>query len=673
MKVLKFPLARITICFVLGLSAAFLTKPFPEKTLIFAGISVILLSLVFLLNKKFRVPHLYGIVACFSFFILGFSALSIHSEYFYQNHFLHFVKDEKQVFKLVIREQLKNSASGSRFVTEVKQVEKTETEGKLLVTINHPSKEIKIGDEYFVIGKFLPHRKITNPYQFDYGNYLHNKSISGQIFLEETSLINTGETKRDIYYYAANFRIKIINNLKKSGFNPDALAVLSALILGQQQEISKEILQDYQFAGAVHILSVSGLHVGCLMLIITFLLKPLPNTRFYNFFRLIFVISFLWIFTLIAGFSPSVVRSVVMFSFVAVGQFSIRKTNLLHTLLVSMLLILLFKPSFLVDVGFQLSYSALFFIAWLQPKFDTFWQPENKILKYFYQIITVSFAAQLGTLPFCLYYFHQFPGLFLVTNLVVLPVIGGIMGLGLLVMILAFFDLIWKPLSVILETAILWMNKIIHLIASVDVFLFKEIHFNLMMLFASVFLVFAIGFWIHKHSFKNMATAMTSIVLFQIICLFTVVDSKNINETIVFSDRKNLILAENNGSEVTIKSRDSVNEKNLSFAIKPYTIATVSKIKSYEKFRNVVFSQRQKILVLDSTSVASGLMKPDILIVSHSPKLNFERIIANTKPKVVIADASNYKNFVERLSQTCEKAKIPFHSIYEKGFYTIVE
>ena len=163
----------------------------------------------------------------------------------------------------------------------------------------------------------------------------------------------------------------IIKNLENHHFKKEELSVVIALILGQQQDISKEVLRDYQYAGAVHILSVSGLHVGFILLFITTLLKPIPNSRKGTIVKLIITLVSLWAFGLLAGMAPSVVRSVTMFSFVAIGLFLRRSVNIYHSLLVSMLLILLFRPSFLFDVGFQLSYLALFFIVWLQPLFKS--------------------------------------------------------------------------------------------------------------------------------------------------------------------------------------------------------------------------------------------------------------------------------------------------------------
>ena len=175
------------------------------------------------------------------------------------------------------------------------------------------------------------------------------------------------------------------------------------------------------------------------MLFVTFILKPLPNTKRGSFIKLLIILASLSIFGIIAGLAPSVVRSVTMFSFVAIGNHLRRSVNIYHTLLVSILIILLFEPSFLFDVGFQLSYIALFFIIWLQPLLASIWLPKNKITKYIWDILTVSFAAQIGTLPLSIYYFHQFPGLFFVTNLVIIPLLSIIMVLGVLVMVLAAF------------------------------------------------------------------------------------------------------------------------------------------------------------------------------------------------------------------------------------------
>jgi competence protein ComEC len=450
------------------------------------------------------------------------------------------------------------------------------------------------------------------------------------------------------------------------------LAVAIALILGQQQDISPEIIKDYQFAGAVHILSVSGLHIGFILLFVTFLLKPFPNTKRGSFIKLIIVLLSLFTFGLIAGLAPSVLRSVTMFSFVAIGMFLRRSTYIFHTLLVSMLLILLVQPSFLFDVGFQLSYLALFFILWLQPLLAQLWLPKNKIVNYFWEILTVSFAAQIGTLPLSIYYFHQFPGLFFVTNLVIIPFLSVIMALGVLVMVLATFG--WVPLflSKSLEWSIYILNRIINSIASLEQFIFRDIPFNWQLLLCLYLLIIATIIWFKKPNFNRLVLALVAIVVFQLAYFQTQWTVLNQNELVVFNSNKNTLIAERNGKNITLYANDSL--LKLAYqnqALTSYSMGNFSHLKFKKRLQNVLFFNGNKILIIDSLGIYPTSIRPDIVVITQSPKINFERFLKTAKPKMIVADASNYRTYQKMWKVTCLIEKIPFHATAEKGFYKL--
>src|SRR5690606_208367 len=194
--------------------------------------------------------------------------------------------------------------------------------------------------------------------------------------------------------------------------------------------------------------------------------------------KLSLILLSLWAFSILAGGAPSIIRAVAMFSFVAIGLHLRRQTCIYHTLLVSMFGILLFKPQFLFDIGFQLSYLALFFIVWLQPQLAKQYHPRFKIARYFWDILTVSTAAQLGTLPLSLYYFHQFPGLFFVTNLVILPCLGALMTAGILAVLWTAAGHIPDWLIWVNETGIRWLNEFIAWVASAETFVWHNIPFD---------------------------------------------------------------------------------------------------------------------------------------------------------------------------------------------------
>lgn len=676
MKILKFPLTRITIWFVLGVLAAFYFEPNPLLSLICCGVATLLFGVAYYFSKKDFIQKTYfGYATYLVFFCIGSTTHAVHNEKFSRIHYVHTIDGHNHSVEVVLLEKLKSNPYSHRYIAKVTAIDSVISKGKILLNIKKENlpEEFQIGSRLLISGTIYEPKEPGNPHQFDYKKYLAYKSIYGQMYADAPAIRLNSKTEKSIWYYAASFRNTIIQNLKNSGFRNEELNVAVALILGQQQDISPELLKDYQFAGAVHILSVSGLHVGCLMLFIGSLLSPLPKTRKGNILKLVILLAFLWAFALIANFSPSVTRSVVMFSFVAIGKYAHRKTNIYHTLLVSVFIILLFEPSFIFDVGFQLSYCALFFIVWLQPLFSSLWKPKNKAANYFWDILTVSFAAQIGTFPLSLYYFHQFPGLFFITNLLILPLLGIIMALGVFVMLWASFSIVPSFLIKCLEWSLYILNKTINRIASFESFVFQDVSFNWQMLLSCYLLLFAIILWFKKPNFQKLSFALLGLILFQLAYLGNTFVSKNQEELIVFNAKRNTIIAQKKGTELTVFSDQKVSDQTMDFILKPYLVGSFSHIAATEKIGNLIYFKQNKILVIDSLGVSPKIQQPDIIILSQSPKINLERTIQNAKPKMVIADASNYRTDMERWKATCVKEKIPFHSTVEKGFYSLSE
>ncbi len=478
MKVLQFPLLKITGSFVLGILCAHYAKPSFLLALLCLLVGMAVLCFFFFTSKKNIFQKFsFGVATLIVSFFIGVFTLVSNNQTLNANHYLHQLSnsDKEYSSEVVVKEKLKNSNKNDRYVAFLFKLNHKESFGKVILNIRKDSilQTIEIGTHLKVIGSLYVNRKPNNPNQFDYGNYLENKQIYAQLYANASDIKISTISSKSVSYYASKLRNKIIHNLEKNHFNKSELSVVVALLLGQQQDISQEVVRDYQYAGAVHVLSVSGLHVGFILLFITFLLKPFPNTKRASLIKLLIVILSLWAFGILAGLAPSVVRSVTMFSFVAIGMFLRRSINIYNTLAVSALIILLFQPAFLFDVGFQLSYVALFFIVWLQPLLSSIWTPKYKVTSYLWDIITVSFAAQIGTFPMSIYYFHQFPGLFFITNLVILPGMSIILALGLVVMVLAAIDVVWLPLLKILEWSIWLLNKIIGWVASFEDFILE--------------------------------------------------------------------------------------------------------------------------------------------------------------------------------------------------------
>lgn len=677
MKVLQFPLARVTLVFIIGIIFAYYFQPSPNLVFVSLFAATLLLGgFYFWCNKKTILIRYFGFTVFGLAFIIGVSTQTIHNASNRQNHFskTQNVFEQRHTFTVVLNEKLKSNVFNQRYVASVDQIDNTKCSGEILLNIKKDSlhHSFIIGNRLQIQGDLHHNSRPKNPNQFDYSSYLRNKQIYGQLYADATDIKVSTLVKKDIWYYTAQIRNTIIDNLRRDGFHSTELNVAVALILGQQQDIDPEIIQDYQYAGAVHILSVSGLHIGFILLFVTFLLKPFPNNRKGSLLKLFVILSSLWLFGILAGLSPSVVRSVTMFSFVAIGQHLRRSVNIYHTLLVSILLILLVQPAFLFDVGFQLSYLALFFILWFHPVLSKIWEPKNKISKYIWDILSVSFAAQIGTLPLSLYYFHQFPGLFFITNLVIIPLTGFIMGLGVFVMVLAIFNQCPFFLSKALEWSLLVVDKIIHTIASFEQFIIKDIPFTLAFLLSSYAVVLSIILWFKKPQFQRLAVVLVSIIVLQMAFLWNEWQVATQQEWVVFNIKKNTLIAERNGKDVTLYANDSLQKiglKNKTF--NSYLVGNFSHLAAAKELKNTAHFNGKRILIIDSTGIYPKLHHPEIIVLTQSPKINLDRLIQINQPKVIVADASNYKSLQKHWSVTCLKAKIPFHSTSEKGFYIL--
>ncbi|MBC7846650.1 MAG: ComEC/Rec2 family competence protein [Flavobacterium sp.] len=677
MKVLQFPLARITIGFVAGILVVYYFKPSISFVFSMLFVAACAFVIAFFVSKRNAVnPIYFGLATYFLAFGIGSSTQIIHTDSFQSKNYIHkkAVFDEPHLISVTIREKLRSSSFNDRYIVLVNQIDDVASSGRMLLNVrkdslNHP---LEIGTHLKIKETLYQNSPAKNPNQFDYGKYLEGKQIYAQMYADASEIKLGSIIQKDVWYYTSKLRTKIIRNLEKSNFNKAELNVAIALILGQQQDISPEIIKDYQYAGAVHILSVSGLHIGFILLFVTFLLKPFSNTRRGSFIKLIIILVSLSTFGVIAGLAPSVLRSVTMFSFVAIGMYLRRSSNIFHTLLVSMLLILLFQPSFLFDVGFQLSYLALFFILWLQPLLAQLWSPKYKIVNYFWEILTVSFAAQIGTLPLSIYYFHQFPGLFFVTNLVIIPFLSVIMGLGVLVMVLAAFDFVPLYLAKSLEWSIYFLNKIINSIASLEQFIFRDIPFNWQLLFSLYLLIIAIIIWFKKPSFNRLVLAMVGVVIFQISYFQTHWNIQNQIELVIFNSKKSTLIAERKGNNITLYANDSLLKTvSKNKTLTSYSMGNFSSFKFKKKLRNLIYFNGNKILIVDSLGVCPKEIHPDIVVFTQSPKINFERFLQASKPKVVVADASNFRTIQKMWKATCLKEKIPFHATGEKGFYKL--
>lgn len=436
MTFFNFASVKLSICLIIGILIGFY---FQIEFLATFIVLIILLAIQFWLYKTSRekFPYFELITAC-TILTLGVFIITISQPKNLSHHYSNIEFGEIKTWKVKVDEVLKSNQYSDRYYVNVLSLNDEKVSGKLLLNISSDStiKKLAVDDEFFTITEINPIKSALNPYQFNYRYYLKTLGIYHQISVKPNKVILLEKTSKTIYGIAANFREHIITKLKEKDFGEEELSVIQALLLGQRNDISESTYNDYKNAGAVHILALSGLHIGIILMLLEFLLAPLERLPNGKIIKLLLIVFLLWCFAFIAGLSPSIVRAVTMFTFLAYALSLNRPSNTLNIIALSMFFILLTQPMFLFQVGFQMSYAAVFSIAWIYPKLQRFWYPENYFIRKPWQLLSVSLAAQLGVLPISLFYFHQFPALFFISNLVVIPFLGAILGIGFFVVFL---------------------------------------------------------------------------------------------------------------------------------------------------------------------------------------------------------------------------------------------
>lgn len=647
----------------------------PKESLVFTCISTLLFGSLYLIyKKKIKSSIAIGICIYIATTSIGVLAISFQTQQHFKNHYSNinsFQIDNTLQVQFRIREVLKPGNYYDKYVVDILFINQNPSKGKCLLNIakDSLSQTLDVDAIYNTKSDFKSLISPLNPHQFDYKSYLKKQYIYHQLFIKNSQLFPIKNKVHTVFGYTALLRKTINKELKNYNFQKDELAIINALLLGQRQDISKDIYNSYTQAGAIHILAVSGLHIGIILLLLNTLFKPIEYIKKGKLIKVLLILLFLWLYGVVAGLSASVVRAVTMFSIVAIGMHLKRPTNIYNTLFVSIFILLLVKPTFLFDVGFQLSYLAVFAIVIFQPMIYSLLNFKHKIFDYPWKLFTITLSAQIGIIPISLYYFHQFPGLFFVSNLVIIPFLGTILGLGILIIILALLKGLPIWLADFYGMIINLMNTFVTWVSQQEVFLFKNISFNLTQV---IFCYAFVGLFLmirRKRIYKNVILFLITILCFQL-HLFYKKSKHSTKKIVVFHKSRYSVIGIQKDEKLEIHTNIEhiANEK----LVTNYFVGEGANLDEINSIQPLYTLGSKHMLVVDSLGIYNiKSLYSEIVLLRNSPKLNLVRLIDSIKPKLIIADGSNYKSYQERWRKTCEAKKIPFHQTSKKGAYIL--
>ncbi|AFM04518.1 ComEC/Rec2-related protein [Bernardetia litoralis DSM 6794] len=404
---------------------------------------------------------------------------------------LHLKNNNKTVLayqgKIISEIQERDKSYKFEFEIEKIRTEKTWqlAEGKILVYLKKneflsdtnfiklANKTYNFGDDLLIKGSPILTNPPENPSSFDYQKYLKYHYIWHQDFINSYDVVlinnqNNSEIQSNLSLLqkfrkkAIDFRMYSDSILRKMIPSKQSYGVASALFLGIRDGIDNEVKNAYRSAGATHVLAVSGLHVGILSWLMAFIFGFLRKNKHTKYLYLSLLLSVLFGYAFLTGLSPSVLRASVMFAIIQIGQTFSKRANIYNNLAFSAFILLVLSPYMIFEVGFQLSYLAVLGIVLIQPKIAKIYKPPNKFIKYFWELLTVSIAAQLITFPICLYYFHQFPTYFWLSGFVVIPAAVVILCGAIAIILFSFFGtMISCFLGVALSYIIEFVNYLI--------------------------------------------------------------------------------------------------------------------------------------------------------------------------------------------------------------------
>jgi len=534
-----------------------------------------------------------------------------------------------------------------------------------------------------------------NPHEFNYKALMLKEGVTLQAYLAYNKWKKTGKNNGiPIFRFFIELRQKLMQQFRNVGIEHQEHAVLSALTLGYQDDLNDDIRNAYIASGAMHILSVSGLHVGIVFLVIQFFLSFLNRNRYTKIVKAIISLSALWAFAFLSGLSPSVIRASVMLSFVVVGMAAKWYISIYNSIASSAMIMLLFKPAFLFSVGFLLSYFAVISIVFFYSYFYELKEFKHKLLDKAWSLLCVSVAAQIGTLPISLYYFHIFPTYFFITNLLVIELSGLILPVTIIFFIAYKIPYIADWIGFVLEMMVKLLNYIVQFVESIPFSTIDFLAFNGFETIVSYVSILFFGYFIvsKRKRYLNLSLAI----------LLVVFTSKTFQQVIhaeqkvvtVYNSNKNSLINFINGNKnyLLCDSTTFTNKKTISFAANNYWVNIYAKKpaiyllsdtllkfqeadwlihKSIVKFHDKTFYLLNSPAQIQLFGLDSNTIAVDYLIISGNLNVKLTHLQKNINFKEVIFDSSNSFYRIEKWKTECQKLHFKYFNVKENGAYIL--
>jgi competence protein ComEC len=689
----QFPFVRILVPFLTGtLIAMNLLVDVAILPLITGMLLILYLVLTLLIagTIPFRYRWIHGVVINGLLLALGYQLTIESTPVFKPHNIVH--QDSMNLVYVQITEPVVEKEKSYKIIVRALGGKKdgriVSAEGKLMLYFEKDSEveALRYGDRLIINAALQTVKPPANPGEFNYKRYLANRGIYMQAYVRAGNWEQVERNKGNVFKRTGiKLREQFLQILREQDMSGKEYAVASAILLGYDEHLDAEQKRQFSGAGAMHILCVSGLHVGIVYVILNSLLGFMKRKKIWRFLKVALLLGSIWFYALITGFSPSVMRAATMFSFIILGSSLRRKSNIYNSLAASAFLLIVIDPYIITAVGFQLSYLAVLGIVTLFKPIYNLYIPKLWLIDQVWSITVVSLAATMATFPLSIYYFHQFPNLFLITNLIAIPASMLILYSGILVLITSPIPALSGFIAKILTWIIQVLNFSVGWIEGMQIAVSDNLYitFPEFVLIIGTILSLAIFWVVRKKPYLLSGLA----ILFTLMIFFTVKKYHQLNQEniIVFNVRNHTAIGFLSGRNEILLADSAllIDNRKVDFHIKTQWIkAGISNpelqvldqhdLKAFYMRKKGAFVQFKnlKILLIDPKTIIYPMMdkvQTDVVILMGNPNIKIDDLTDNVRFSTLILDSSNAPWKVKRWIDDCLRLGINYHDVSGMG------
>ncbi len=565
-----------------------------------------------------------------------------------------------------------------RVLNRVRNQQLLPCSGKLLLYLSlndSTAASLRFGHTLLIRAQLQPIRNSGNPGAFNYAAYAARRGLFHQAFLRPGQWTLTPEQQAHPFWQGLyQVRDAVLRQLRTYVKGSEEAGIAEALLIGYTQDLDKDLVQAYSNTGVVHIIAISGMHLGLIYGLLLGIFTRLPLVKRSGKLQAVLILTALWLFALLAGASASVIRSAVMFSFLTTGRFFFKRSSTFNALAGSALLMLAWNPGYLWDLGFQLSFSAITGIIWLQrPLYHLLFIPW-KLPDLLWQAVSITLAAQVLTFPLCLYHFHQFPLSFLVSNLVAVPLSTLVLYACIALLALCGLTPVAQLTGTLISWLLQWLNGFIRMINNWPLAVWDQIPANGISTLLLYGAVMAGAAWLLYRSTPLLVSALSCMAAFLACHAWADWRAMNQQRIIIYHIPKQQAIDFAAGKQYHFVG-DSIRLPH--FHLRPARTALrlsqpAERLPSLQQHGNAYQLGNRRLVLIEQKPAGPAPATPvytDYLVLSHNPDATIEELLPYYRFRWLIIDASNPLWKIEAWKQACERLHLQCHPVTEQGAF----